>query len=251
LSKEEGLSRKYYSVKGRLWNSMVLWGSIVNAIAIVIGSVVGLCIPRMSDRFQRTVVQGMGIALCVLGIMMAMKTSHYLWMVVSLVIGGLLGEWLQIERRFEQAGAWLERHVPARTGVSVGKAFVTASLVYCVGAMAILGSIDSGVRLNHDVLYTKSLMDGFLSVVFASTLGLGVAFSALPVLLYQGGIALAATGVASLLSPETIELLTVEVSAVGGILIIGIGINLLEIKKINVANLLPAVAVMGIVMGFV
>jgi uncharacterized membrane protein YqgA involved in biofilm formation len=227
---------------------MVLWGSIVNAIAIMVGSVIGLLIPRMSDRYQRTVIQGMGLALCVLGVMMAMKTEHYLWMVVSLVIGGLLGEWLQIERRFEQAGAWLEQKVPARSGVSVGKAFVTASLVFCIGAMAILGSIDSGVRLNHDVLYTKSLMDGFLSIVFASTLGFGVAFSAVPVLLYQGAVALAATGVAIMLSPEAIQLLTAEVSAVGGVLIIGIGITLLEIKKINVANLLPAVAVMGILM---
>ncbi|MCI3927033.1 DUF554 domain-containing protein [Paenibacillus sp. TRM 82003] len=220
----------------------------MNAVAIVLGGAIGLAIPRMSDRFQRTVVQGMAIALCVLGIMMAVKTEHYLWMVASLVIGGLIGEALRIEKRFEQVGAWLERLVPARNGGSVGKAFVTASLVFCIGAMAILGSIDSGVRLNHDVLYTKSLMDGFLSVVFASTLGLGVLFSSVPVLLYQGGIALAATGFASLLSAGALQALTTEVSAVGGILIIGIGINLLEIKKINVANLLPSIAVMAAAM---
>jgi uncharacterized membrane protein YqgA involved in biofilm formation len=230
---------------------MVIWGSVVNAAAIIIGSLLGLLLPKMSEQLRSTVIQGMGIALCVLGIMMAMKTTHYLWMVISLVIGGMLGEWMQVERRFEQAGAWLERKVPARGEASVGKAFVTASLVFCIGAMAILGSIDSGVRMNHDILYTKSLMDGFLSIVFASTLGLGVLFSSVPVLLYQGAIALAAMFTASLLSAEAVQTLTIEVSAVGGILIIGVGINLLEIKKINVANLLPAVVVMGIAMSIV
>lgn len=228
---------------------MILWGSIVNAAAIVAGGAAGLLLPRMNERFQRTAVQGMAIALCVLGIMMAMKTEHYIWMVISLAAGGVIGEWLQIERRFEQAGALLERIVPARrNGSPIGKAFVTASLVYCIGAMAILGAVDSGVRLDHEVLYAKSVMDGFLSIVFASTLGAGVLFSAVPVLAYQGFIALAAAGVAGAFDPAAIETITAEVSAVGGVLIIGIGIRLLEIKSIAVANLLPAVAIMGLAM---
>jgi uncharacterized membrane protein YqgA involved in biofilm formation len=114
--------------------------------------------------------------------------------------------------------------------------------------MAILGSVDSGIRHNHDILYAKSLMDGLLSLIFASTLGIGVIFSAIPVFLYQGAIAIAAAAAASLLSLESVQFLTVEVSAVGGLLIIGLGINLLEIKKINVANMLPSVVIMGIVM---
>ncbi|HZG56223.1 DUF554 domain-containing protein [Paenibacillus sp.] len=228
---------------------MVLLGSFVNAAAIVGGAVLGVLLPSMNERFQRTVVQGMAIALCVLGLSMAMKTTHYVWMVVSLVAGGAIGEWLQIERRFEQVGAWLERRVPTRPGASpVGKAFVTASLVYCVGAMAILGSIDSGVRHDHDVLYAKSIMDGFLSIAFASTLGIGVLFSAVPVLLYQGAIALGAAGFAGQFAPAAIEAVTAEVSAVGGVLIVGIGINLLELQRIRVANLLPAVVVMGAAM---
>jgi uncharacterized membrane protein YqgA involved in biofilm formation len=225
---------------------MVLLGSIVNAAAIVAGALIGALLPSLNERVQKTVVQGMAIALCVLGVSMAMKTTMYVWMVMSLVVGGALGEWLGIERRFEQLGAWLERRMPARAGASpVGKAFVTASLVFCIGAMAILGSIDSGVRLNHDVLFAKSIMDGFLSIVFASTLGIGVLFSAAPVLLYQGGIALAAMLFAGWFAPEAIEAVTAEVAAVGGVLIVGIGINLLELAKIRVANLLPAVVVMG------
>ncbi|WP_202914637.1 DUF554 domain-containing protein [Paenibacillus antri] len=228
---------------------MVLLGSIVNAAAIVAGGLIGALLPNLNERVQRTVVQGMAIALCVLGISMAMKTTHYVWMVVSLVAGGVIGEWLQIERRFEQVGAWLERRMPSGAGASpVGKAFVTASLVYCIGAMAILGSIDSGVRHNHDVLYAKSIMDGFLSIVFASALGFGVLFSAVPVLLYQGGIALAAMAFAGWFAPDAIEAVTAEVSAVGGVLIVGIGVNLLELTKIRVANLLPAVVFMGVAM---
>ena len=226
---------------------MVLLGCIVNAAAIIAGALIGALLPSLNEQVQKTVVQGMAIALCVLGVSMAMKTTMYVWMVMSLVVGGALGEWLGIERRFEQLGAWLERRMPARAGASpVGKAFVTASLVFCIGAMAILGSIDSGVRLNHDVLFAKSIMDGFLSIVFASTLGIGVLFSAAPVLLYQGGIALAAMLFAGWFAPEAIEAVTAEVAAVGGVLIVGIGINLLELAKIRVANLLPAVVVMGV-----
>ncbi|HZG74814.1 MAG TPA: DUF554 domain-containing protein [Paenibacillus sp.] len=225
---------------------MVLLGSIVNAAAIVAGGLIGALLPSLNERVQKTVVQGMAIALCVLGVSMAMKTTLYAWMVMSLVVGGAIGEWLGIERRFEQLGAWLERRMPARAGASpVGKAFVTASLVFCIGAMAILGSIDSGVRLNHDVLFAKSIMDGFLSIVFASTLGIGVLFSAAPVLLYQGGIALAAMLFAGWFAPEAIQAVTAEVAAVGGVLIVGIGINLLGLANIRVANLLPAVVVMG------
>jgi uncharacterized membrane protein YqgA involved in biofilm formation len=228
---------------------MVLWGTIVNALAIVGGSLLGLVLPRMNDQLKRTVLQGVGIALIVLGLTMAVKTNHYIWLVVSLVLGGVLGEVLQLERRLDEAGQWLERRIPARGENSVGKAFVTATLVYCVGAMAILGSIDSGVSHNHDVLYTKALLDGFISIIFVSTLGIGVIFSAIAVLLYQGTIALTATVIASMFSTAAIQAITVEVSAVGGILIIGIGINLLEIKKIHVGNLLPSVVVMGLIMG--
>ncbi|PYI55203.1 DUF554 domain-containing protein [Paenibacillus flagellatus] len=227
---------------------MVLWGALVNGLAIVAGSMAGLIVPRLGDGLRRTVTQGIGLALCVLGLTMAMKTDHYLAMVVSLVIGGAIGEMTKLERGLERLGEWLESKVSARGEGKVGKAFVNATLVYCIGAMAILGSIESGIRHNHDILYAKSLMDGFLSIVFASALGVGVAFSSVPVFLYQGAIALGATFVASMFSAEAIAAITEEVSAVGGVLIIGVGINLLELKRIHVANLLPAVVVMAVMM---
>jgi len=227
----------------------MLWGSIVNAAAIVAGSLLGMLLPAMGERYKRTVTQAIGIALCVLGMTMALKTSHFIWVLVSLVAGSLLGEWIRLERRFEQTGEWLERKVPVRKGgaeSTVAKGFVTATLIFAVGAMAILGAVDGGVRNNHDILYAKSLMDGLMSLILASTLGIGVMFSAVPVFLYQGAVTLAAAAAASLASMEVIEAVTVEVSAVGGVLIIGIGLNLLEIKRIGVANMLPAVAFMAV-----
>ncbi|TMV51579.1 DUF554 domain-containing protein [Paenibacillus mesophilus] len=226
---------------------MVLWGAFVNAVAIVAGSFAALFIPRLHDDLRRTVTQGIGLALCVLGLMMAMKTEQYLALVISLVLGGITGELVRLEYRLERLGHWLESKVSAKEEGKIGKAFVTATLVYCIGAMAILGSIDSGIRHDHQILYAKSLMDGFLSIVFASALGLGVAFSAVPVFVYQGAIALCAALLASQFSTETISILTREVSAVGGVLIIGVGINLLDLKKIHVANMLPAVVVMAVI----
>jgi hypothetical protein len=192
-------------------------------------------------------MQGLGLAIVVLGMSMALKTDNLLIMIVSLVGGGLLGEWVQLERRLEQAGGWLERAIGAlskRGGQSrIAEGFVTTTLIYCVGAMAILGSMDSGLRHNHMILYTKSLLDGFSAIVFASTLGVGVLFSALPVFVYQGAIALTASLITLLVGDDMLGAMIKEVSAVGGVLIIGIGLNVLDIKRIHVGNLLPSLLV--------
>jgi hypothetical protein len=226
---------------------MALWGTIVNAAAIVIGGLLGILLPGIPERVRRTVLQGLGLAIVVLGLSMALKTDNVLIMIVSLVVGALLGEWLQLERRLEQAGGWLERAIGAvskRSGKSrIAEGFVTTTLIYCVGAMAILGSMDSGLRHNHMILYTKSLLDGFSSIVFASTLGVGVLFSALPVFVYQGAIALAASLITLLVGNDMLGAMIKEVSAVGGVLIIGIGLNVLDVKRIHVGNLLPSLIV--------
>lgn len=222
---------------------MVLWGTLVNTFAIILGGILGLALPRLSQGIKSTVMQGLGLAVSVQGLMMAFKTSNLLIVIGSLVIGGVLGELLQVERGLEKLGSQLERLVGSRAKGKVAVGFVTTTLIYCVGAMAILGSIDSGVRLNHDMLYTKSMLDGFSAIIFASTLGVGVLFSSLPVLVYQGAIALSATLITSFISPGMLDAITAEVTSVGGILIIGIGLNILEIKKINVANLLPSVVI--------
>lgn len=222
---------------------MVLWGTIINAIAIICGSLLGSVFNRISEGIKTTVMQGIGLAVSILGISMALKTENILILIFSLVLGGVLGEILRVNDKLEKFGQWIETKVGKRVKGNISTGFVTATLVYCVGAMAILGAMDSGLRLNHDILYTKSMLDGFSAIIFSSTLGIGVIFSAIPVFIYQGMIALGSTFITLFVSQEMLEAIIKEITAVGGILIIGIGINILEIKKINVANLLPAILI--------
>ncbi|WP_040952075.1 DUF554 domain-containing protein [Gorillibacterium massiliense] len=223
-----------------------LWGTIVNTIAIVVASLLGLVVPKMQESMHRTVVQGLGIFTSVLGVSMAIKSDRILFMAISLVLGAVLGEALRLEDRLEAVGRRLERRVGKDGRGEVGKAFVTASLIFCIGAMAILGPIDGAVRHNYDLLYTKSLMDGFLAIILTSTLGIGVIFSAIAVLLYQGMIGLAAGGITSLFTASAVDIVSGEMAAIGGVLIIGVGINLLGFMKVKVANMLPAVLIMAV-----
>jgi uncharacterized protein len=224
---------------------MVLWGTIINAVAIICGALLGSVFTRISDGIRTTVMQGIGIAVGILGLTMALKTENFLVLIFSLVIGGVIGELIRIDYWLNQIGQWLENKVggKGKGKGSIATGFVSATLVYCVGAMAILGAMDSGLRQNHDILYTKSMLDGFSAIIFTSTLGIGVMFSAIPVFLYQGLIALASTFISLLVSQEMLNAIIAEITAVGGILIVGIGINILEVKKINVANLLPAIVI--------
>ncbi|NOU91533.1 DUF554 family protein [Paenibacillus sp. LMG 31460] len=227
---------------------MALWGTIVNAIAIIIGGLLGMMLPRISEGIKSTVMQGLGLAITVLGITMALKSNQIVLVIMSVVIGGIIGELLRIEYRLEQLGDWLQAQLrkgssAAHPTSSISQGFVTCTLVYCIGAMAILGPLDGGLRHNHDILYTKSLLDGFLSIIFASTLGIGVIFSAVSVFVMQGGIALAATFIAMAFSQASLDAMIVQITAVGGVLVIGVGLNILQIKKMNVANMLPALVI--------
>jgi uncharacterized protein len=225
---------------------MVLWGTIVNTVAIVCGALIGSRLNRISEGIRNTVMQGIGLAVCVLGITMAFKTQNFLILLSSLVIGGVIGELIRVDYWLDQMGLALESRFGAGGKNSIATGFVTATLMYCVGAMAILGSMDSGLRHNHDILYTKSMLDGFSSIIFASTLGIGVLFSAIPVFLYQGVIAVASTFISSFISESLLQSIITEVTAAGGILIVGIGLNILDIKRVNVANLLPAIFIAAI-----
>ncbi len=212
-------------------------GTIINAVAIVVGTGLGVALKRgIPERFKITVIQGIALAVIVIGLQMALQTENVLIVVLSLVFGGLTGELLRIEDMLAAIGGKIEKRLGGNGG-NFTKAFVTASLVYCVGAMAIVGSIQDGISGDATTLYAKSLLDGVASVVFASTLGVGVAFSAIPVFLYQGSITLLAQYLQGFLTSDVIK----EITATGGVLIIGIGIKMLEIKEIKVGNLLPAV----------
>lgn len=211
-------------------------GTIVNTLAILLGGILGLLFGQaLPDKIKRTVIQGIGLSVLLIGGSMALQTKNPLVIIASLVIGGIMGEWIDIELRLQHLGNWLEKKF-SKNGQGAGftKAFVTASLIYCVGAMAIMGSLESGLRGNHNILYAKSMLDGISAIVFASSMGIGVLVSAVPVFLYQGSITLAAGLLQGVLSPQAIT----EMGATGGLLIVGIGINILEIKEIKVGNLL-------------
>ncbi|MBD7966348.1 DUF554 domain-containing protein [Fictibacillus norfolkensis] len=222
---------------------MSLLGTIVNGIAIIAGSFLGLFWTNISDRYKDTILQAMALAVTILGIGMGLKSEQFLIVIASLAIGGALGEWWNLEERLNAIGKWLETKVGKQDKGSVATGFVTATLVFVVGAMSIVGALDSGLRQQHDVLYTKALIDGFCAILFTSTLGIGVMFSAIPVVLYQGIIALMATQIDRFVSQELMDALIVEITGTGGIMIVAIGLNLLGIAKIRVANLLPGLLI--------
>ncbi|QNB47211.1 DUF554 family protein [Thermanaerosceptrum fracticalcis] len=222
-------------------------GTIVNAAAIIAGAVVGLFLRTgIQERYKDIIMQGLGLSVLLIGMKMAFKTNNELLVILSLVIGAIIGEWLDIDRFLEALGQRLQAMIGSREGEFV-RGFVSASLIYCVGAMAIMGPIESGLTGQHKVLYVKSALDGISAIIFSSTMGLGVAFSALPVFVYQGSITLLAGAVKALLT----EAIIAELTATGGILIVAIGLNVLGIKQIKVANLLPAVLVVVILTSMV
>lgn len=215
----------------------VMFGTFVNTVAIIAGSLVGLAFRGgIPLHYQQTIMQAIGLAVILIGMSGALKTQDILVVIFSLAVGGIAGEWLRIEARLNQMGKWLESRFAGSEG-GIAKGFVTASLIYCVGSMAIVGSMESGLTGNHQTLYAKSVLDGISAIVFASSLGLGVAFSALSVAVYQGLLTLSAVLIKPFLVPQVVE----QMSSVGGLLIVGIGINLLEIKSIHVGNMLPAI----------
>lgn len=212
-------------------------GTIVNTVAIVIGGIIGVLVKHgLKEKYKETIMQGLGLTVIIIGLMNALEAENLLLVILSIVIGSLVGEWIEIEEKLESFGNWAQR-VLGREGSNFSKGFVTASLLYCVGAMAIVGSLNSGLAGNHEILYTKAVLDGITAIVFASTLGIGVVFSAMPVFLYQGFITLTASN----LAPFLIDSVKLNMSAVGGILIIGIAFNILDIKKIKVGNMLPSI----------
>lgn len=218
-------------------------GTLINVAAIIVGGLLGIFFGRrLSDNIKNTVVAGMGLFTMAIGFQMFLKTENPLVVLGALIIGALLGEWWKIEERIQSLGIWLEKRVK---GSSEGRSshfvrgFLSASMLFCTGPMAVLGSISDGLRGDFLTLSIKSVLDGFISIAFASTLEMGVAFSALPVFVYQGSISLLAAKLDAIISATMMG----ELTATGGILLMGVGISsILEIKKFSVGNFLPALA---------
>lgn len=211
-------------------------GSLVNFAAIVLGALVGLLLRMgISEKAKETVLHAMGLVVLFVGFKMALASQNTLTVVVALAAGAVIGEMLDLQGKLDTFGVWLTKTVGSRYG-DAGRGFVMATLVFCIGAMAIVGSIEEGLRGDASILYAKSMIDGVCAAVFAASMGIGVMLSAVPVLLYQGAMTLAAGSLESIVNPAMLA----EISGTGGLLIIGIGLNMLNLTKIKLANMLPA-----------
>jgi uncharacterized membrane protein YqgA involved in biofilm formation len=212
-------------------------GTIVNSLAIIGGSLVGFIFKGgIPEKINDSIMKGLALCIMVIGISGAIKSENMILLICSIVFGALIGELVDIDRLLKKLGDSIEARLQGKGG-KISEGFVTTSLIYCVGAMAILGSLDSGLKGDHKILFTKSMLDGISSIMFTSTLGIGVALSAVSVFLYQGLITIAASSLQNILVGPVI----LELSAVGSLLIMGLGFNMLGLTKIKVANFLPAV----------
>lgn len=225
-------------------------GTIINVIAILLGGALGTFLGnRLPERLRHTVMAGLGLFVLAIGLEMFLDTKNSLLVLASLVIGIFLGEWWQVEEGIRWLGRALEKRIMPKNGTSEEhsarqerfvRGFFTASLLFCVGPIAILGSIQDGLTGNYQLLVVKSVLDGFASLAFASSLGVGVIFSALPILIYQGGISLAAGQLRAVVTDP----MMIEMTATGGVILMAIAVsNLLEVKQIRAGNFLPALII--------
>ena len=218
-------------------------GTLINTITVLLGGTLGSLLgDRLPDRVRLIVIQGVGLVTLIVGADMALETGNVLIVLGSILLGGILGEWWRLEDRLDSAGEWLEQkaaRIPFLTRGDFTKGFVTASLVFCVGPMTVLGSIQDGLTGDYHLLAIKSVLDGFAGLAFAATMGMGVTFAAVSVLLYQGALTLGASLFQNILT----DAMVTEMTAAGGVIILGIGLMLLEIKRVKVANFLPALAI--------
>ena len=240
-----------------------MFATIVNCVAVVLGSLLGLVVAgRVKDSYKNIVFDGAGITTLVIGVSMALRSGRIVYLAIALIAGGLIGTWLDIEGAILRLGVVLERLTTrrkpkaaaavatggagktgkdaaiddGRSGWDFGHGFLNASVLFCVGAMALVGSFKAGTEGDYSLILTKSVLDGFMAILMTAAMGPGVAFSALPILLYQGALTLAA----GFLKPFVSDLMLAELTGIGGAFVLMIGLNLLGLKKIKTADFLPA-----------
>ena len=228
-------------------------------VAVLVSSLLGTLMGgRLPEKMRQTVIGGLGLVTAVVGMQMALSTQNVLLVMGSVLVGGIVGEWWHIEEGLEAAGRWLEDRVEGTGRDTVGqgpagehsitRAFVTASLVFCVGPMTILGSIQDGLTGDYNLLAIKSVLDGFAALAFSAAMGPGVILSVLTILVFQGGLSLAAMGIGGALGEVTRQTpWVIEMTATGGVLMLGISLLLLDLKRLRVANLLPAIFIAPLV----
>jgi uncharacterized membrane protein YqgA involved in biofilm formation len=219
-----------------------MYGTIINAIAVICGSILGLIISfKLPKKITDTAFQGVALFTIILGIMMALKTNNILIMIFSIVIGSIVGEIIDIDKWINKFGDWVKKKVKVKND-SFSEGFITAFLLFCMGSMTILGAIEEGLGGIPNLLIAKSILDGFSSIVLVATLGIGVLFSFIPLIVFQGGLTLFASNMQHVLT----ELMINEITSVGGIILLGLGINLLDIKKLKILNMLPSLLIVSI-----
>ena len=218
-----------------------MFGTIINALAVIVGSLLGLILRKgIKERYQQIIFAASGVTSLVIGIQMALRTTHLLAFALALIIGGLVGTWINIEGAVMDFGEKLKRRFDRKSeGSTFALGFLNASVLYCSGAMAIVGSFKAGTEGDYSILLTKSVLDGFMSIIFAGAMGPGVAFSAITVLVYQGLLTLVSVWV----KPFVTDLMLAELTGIGGALVIMIGLGLLDIKKFKTGDFLPALVV--------
>ena len=215
-------------------------GTIVNTIAVIIGASIGMFFKKgIPQRLSDTMMKGLGLCTLFLGISGSLDGQNSLILIISMVVGALIGEGVDLDAKLNRLGNWLENKFKSKDGskVSIAEGFVSASLLFCVGAMTIVGSLQSGLQGNHEMLFNKSMLDFVAAIIFASTLGAGVMLSASLLFLYQGSITL----LAQFIEPFLTEPVIAEMNCVGNVIIIGLAMNMLGISKFKVMNFVPAI----------
>lgn len=230
-------------------------GTLVNTGAVIAGSAIGLLIhSRLPQKMVNIVFQGLGLFTCAIGISMSLRSNNMLLMVVSIVIGSLIGQGLGIDKYLRRFSDYLQKKNNKKTLDTSGQettnrfseGFITATMLFCIGSMSILGAIEDGMGQTPTLLYTKSIMDGISSIALASSFGIAIMFSSIPLFLYQGGLTLFASFIMRYMNDQMVA----DMTGVGGVLLIGLGINILKIKDINITNMLPSLIIIIILSKF-
>ena len=215
-------------------------GTIVNSLTVILGCTIGLIVKnRLTTKISDTIMSGLALCTMYIGISGALNGGNTLIIVISIGIGGIIGEIIDIDNWLNNLGYYIERKFKRNKedDVSIAEGFISSSLLFCVGAMTIVGALESGLRGNHELLFTKSILDGISAIIFTSSLGIGVIFSSITVFIYQGLITIGAGLLSGILSTEVIT----NMSSVGGVIILGLGLNMIGVTKIKIANLLPSI----------
>ncbi|WP_010308300.1 DUF554 domain-containing protein [Kurthia senegalensis] len=231
---------------------MILLGAFIDGLLIFVCGIVGRLMKNIPERVKETVMLVIALAIVLLGIQMGIQSDDFIIIIASLVIGTIIGELIDIENYLKLSGEWMEQKIGGKftnkdQENSLAQGFVAATLIFVIGSMGILGALDSGLRNDHAVLITKGIIDGFIAIILASTMGVGVLLAAIPTFLYEGMIAICAGVISSFIPQEALDLFIKQLTATGGVMIMALGINMLGLTKIRVANMLPAMLVVAVI----